>query len=52
MGQRKKVSYDAGPGIALVDSMGALELENILKNFPELGQEAQIFILPHLPVTE
>lgn len=31
-GMEGKLSYDAGPVTALIDSMGALELENTLEN--------------------
>lgn len=39
-----EVEQGLGPVTASINSMGALELENMLKNCPKLGQEAQVLI--------
>lgn len=52
MGQGGEAEQGLGPVTALVNSVGAPELENMLKVCPELGEDAQVFIPLHLPVIE
>lgn len=51
-GAEGEVEQGLGPVTASINSMGALELENMLKNCPKLGQEAQVLIPLQLPVIE